>query len=52
MLSESNSVIAIIGVGYVGLPLAIEFGKKLRTVGFDVSKARIDACGRYRLGAA
>ena len=34
--------ICIIGLGYVGLPLAIEFGKKNRTVGFDVNKQRID----------
>ena len=34
--------IAVIGQGYVGLPLAIEFGKKYQTVGFDINKARID----------
>jgi len=33
--------IAIIGLGYVGLPLAIEFGKKFRTVGFDINEHRI-----------
>ena len=33
--------IAIIGLGYVGLPLAIEFGKKRQTVGFDISEARV-----------
>ncbi|MGO9039139.1 MAG: Vi polysaccharide biosynthesis UDP-N-acetylglucosamine C-6 dehydrogenase TviB [Steroidobacteraceae bacterium] len=33
--------IAVIGLGYVGLPLAVEFGKKYRTVGFDNSAARI-----------
>ena len=33
--------IAIIGLGYVGLPLAVEFGKKLDTVGFDINTARI-----------
>ena len=33
--------IGIIGLGYVGLPLAVEFGKKYRTVGFDVKTARI-----------
>jgi UDP-N-acetyl-D-galactosamine dehydrogenase len=36
-----RSKIAIIGLGYVGLPLAVEFGKKYRTVGFDVDDARI-----------
>ena len=34
--------IAVIGQGYVGLPLAIEFGKKYPTVGFDINHARID----------
>jgi UDP-N-acetyl-D-galactosamine dehydrogenase len=30
-----NKKIAIVGLGYVGLPLAIEFGKKYSTIGFD-----------------
>jgi UDP-N-acetyl-D-galactosamine dehydrogenase len=34
--------IAIIGLGYVGLPLAIEFGKKYKVLGFDVNQNRID----------
>lgn len=34
-------VIAVIGLGYVGLPLAIEFGKKYRVVGFDVNENRV-----------
>lgn len=33
--------IAIIGLGYVGLPLAVEFGKKINVVGFDINKERI-----------
>lgn len=33
--------IAIIGLGYVGLPLAIEFGKQFKTIGFDINKKRI-----------
>jgi UDP-N-acetyl-D-galactosamine dehydrogenase len=33
--------IAIIGLGYVGLPLAVEFGKKYQTIGFDINKTRI-----------
>jgi UDP-N-acetyl-D-galactosamine dehydrogenase len=33
--------IAVIGLGYVGLPLAVEFGKKLDTIGFDINKSRI-----------
>ena len=34
--------ITIIGMGYVGLPLAVEFGKKYRTCGFDVKKERLE----------
>jgi UDP-N-acetyl-D-galactosamine dehydrogenase len=37
-----ESKIAIIGLGYVGLPLAIEFGKKYGVVGFDINQSRID----------
>ena len=34
--------IAVIGLGYVGLPLAVEFGKKFSTVGFDINRKRVD----------
>ena len=37
-----NNKIAIIGLGYVGLPLALAFGKKFRTIGFDINKDRIN----------
>ena len=37
-----NTKIAIIGLGYVGLPLAVEFAKKYSVVGFDINKKRID----------
>jgi UDP-N-acetyl-D-galactosamine dehydrogenase len=35
--------IAVVGLGYVGLPLAVEFGKSYRTIGFDMSQRKIDA---------
>ena len=40
--------IAIIGLGYVGLPLAVEFGKKYHTLGFDIKPERLDMlrCGK------
>jgi UDP-N-acetyl-D-galactosamine dehydrogenase len=41
MRGLSRHRIAVIGLGYVGLPLAVEFGKKYRTIGFDVNAARI-----------
>lgn len=42
MLQLSEIKIAIIGLGYVGLPLAVEFGKKVPVVGFDIHQKRID----------
>lgn len=36
-----NVKLGMIGLGYVGLPLAVEFGKKYSTVGFDINAARI-----------
>jgi UDP-N-acetyl-D-galactosamine dehydrogenase len=42
MKSLEDVKIAIIGLGYVGLPLAVEFGKKFPTLGFDINKARIE----------
>jgi len=41
-LNIKNSKIAIIGLGYVGLPLAVEFGKKFPTVGFDINQGRVN----------
>ncbi len=38
----SKNKIAIIGQGYVGLPLAIEFGKRFKTIGFDIDQTRIE----------
>ena len=43
MLDIKNIEIAVIGLGYVGLPLAVEFGKQLPVVGFDINASRIAA---------
>lgn len=43
MLDINNIKIAVIGLGYVGLPLAVEFGKHLPVVGFDINAERISA---------
>lgn len=40
-MAEVNRKIAVIGLGYVGLPLAVEFGKSFEVVGFDVKASRI-----------
>ena len=37
-----NDKIAVIGLGYVGMPLAIELGKNFHTIGYDLNKKRID----------
>ena len=41
MLNPRRSRVAVVGLGYVGLPLAVEFGKRLETVGFDVKPERV-----------
>lgn len=41
-MNTKNINIGIIGLGYVGLPLAVEFGKKFITIGFDINKSRIE----------
>lgn len=42
MLNTNNIKIAVIGLGYVGLPLAVEFGKKHSVIGFDINQNRIN----------
>ena len=42
MLNVDEAKVGITGLGYVGLPLAVEFGKLMPTVGFDINAARID----------
>ena len=41
MTSTSNKKIGVIGLGYVGLPLAVEFGKIREVIGFDINKERV-----------
>jgi UDP-N-acetyl-D-galactosamine dehydrogenase len=41
------TTIAIVGLGYVGLPLAVAFGKKFPTIGFDLSARKVDAYRRH-----
>jgi len=35
-------VVAVIGLGYVGLPLAVDSGKQLSTIGYDINQHRVD----------
>lgn len=41
-MADHRDIIAIIGLGYVGLPLAVEFGKVMPVIGFDINQKRID----------
>src|SRR6267378_5113217 len=41
------STVAVVGLGYVGLPLAVAFGKKLRTIGFDLSAEKVENYRRH-----
>lgn len=41
-MNLENTKIAVIGLGYVGLPLAVEFSKKYKVLGFDINKVRIN----------
>ncbi|WP_295005666.1 nucleotide sugar dehydrogenase [uncultured Dechloromonas sp.] len=41
------TIIAVVGLGYVGLPLAVEFGKKYKTIGFDLSSEKIESYKKF-----
>jgi UDP-N-acetyl-D-galactosamine dehydrogenase len=48
MKRQSSVRIGVVGLGYVGLPLAVEFGKKFTTVGFDINPDRVRGLSRGR----
>ena len=41
-LIQKETKIAVIGLGYVGLPIALEFARKIKVVGFDINQERVD----------
>ena len=47
MFDHTSKTVAVVGLGYVGLPLALAFGRQLDTIGFDISEAKLHA---YREG--
>lgn len=47
MNSIEDTKIAVVGLGYVGLPVAIEFGKQRKTIGFDIDSGRIEELCRF-----
>ena len=44
---KADEVVAVVGLGYVGLPLAVEFGKNGRTIGFDLSPTKIESYKQF-----
>ncbi|MEO8086473.1 MAG: nucleotide sugar dehydrogenase, partial [Bacteroidota bacterium] len=40
-LIDKKKKLAVLGLGYVGLPIALEFAKKIKVIGFDISEPRI-----------
>ena len=48
MKNVNETKLAIIGLGYVGLPLAVEFGKLYPTIGFDINQARIQELNNFQ----
>jgi len=46
-MTAPDATLAVVGLGYVGLPLAVEFGKRYRTIGFDLSDAKVTAYRKF-----
>ena len=46
--SLNDLVLGVVGLGYVGLPLAVEFGKLTNTIGFDLSQAKVSSYANFR----
>src|SRR6476661_3009015 len=46
-LLEKKSRLAVIGLGYVGLPIALEFAKKIRVIGFDINSRRVQMMQKH-----
>ena len=43
-----NCTVAVVGLGYVGLPLVVEFGKHMRAIGFDIDARKVESCRAHR----
>lgn len=43
----NKNIVAVVGLGYVGLPLAVEFGKKFETIGYDLSESKIESYRKF-----
>lgn len=47
-LTKGENKIAVIGLGYVGLPIALEFGRKFKTIGFDINEQRVEMMNNHQ----
>ena len=47
-LNRGENKIAVIGLGYVGLPIALEFGRKFKTIGFDINEQRVEMMNNHQ----
>ncbi len=45
-LTRKEKTLAVVGLGYVGLPIALEFARHFRVIGFDINTARVDMMRR------
>ncbi|MEG1117488.1 MAG: nucleotide sugar dehydrogenase, partial [Janthinobacterium sp.] len=46
-VDSKTDVVAVVGLGYVGLQLAVAFGMRQRTIGFDLSARKVDSYRRH-----
>ncbi len=47
-LIKKDAVLSVVGLGYVGLPIALEFAKKIKVVGFDIREDRVEMMRRHK----
>ena len=45
--TSNKTIVAVVGLGYVGLPLAVEFGKQYKTIGYDLSEAKVASYKKF-----
>ena len=46
-MSANETIVAVVGLGYVGLPLAVAFGRQFRTLGYDLDAEKVEAYRRH-----
>ena len=46
-LISGNEKLCLVGLGYVGMPIAVEFAKHIKVIGFDINKKRVEELPRF-----